>query len=69
MIALGGLVIACLPLNPRFEGSYPAEDDGFLRALKINSTISFAGKIKPSVPCCNILRHVKDPYEYERNTS
>jgi hypothetical protein len=25
----------CLPLDPRFAGSYPAEDDGFLRAIHI----------------------------------
>jgi hypothetical protein len=28
-VALGGLVVACLPLGPRFAGSNPAEDDGF----------------------------------------
>jgi hypothetical protein len=31
-IALGDLVVACLPLDPRFVGINPAEDDGFLRA-------------------------------------
>jgi hypothetical protein len=28
LVALGGLVVACLPLDPRFAGSNPAEDDG-----------------------------------------
>jgi hypothetical protein len=28
-VALGGLVVACLPLDPKFAGSNPAEDDGF----------------------------------------
>jgi hypothetical protein len=36
-------------LDPRFEGSNPAEDDGFLRVIKI--TTSFGGEEKPSVPC------------------
>jgi hypothetical protein len=50
-VALGGLVVACLPLGPRFAGSNPAEDDGFLRVIKFRSTTSFGGEVKPSVPC------------------
>jgi hypothetical protein len=26
--------LSCLPLNPRFAGSKPADDDGFLREIK-----------------------------------
>jgi hypothetical protein len=26
-VTLGGLVVACLPLNPWFAGSNPADDD------------------------------------------
>jgi hypothetical protein len=37
-VALGGLVVACLPLDSRFAGSSPAEDYGFLRVVKIRST-------------------------------
>jgi hypothetical protein len=37
-----------------------AEDDGFLRKIKIRSTISFGGDVKPSAPCGKILRHGKD---------
>jgi hypothetical protein len=51
LIALGGLVVACLPVDLRFAGSNPAEDDGFLRVIKIRSATSFGGEIKPSVPC------------------
>jgi hypothetical protein len=50
-ITLGGLVVACYPLDPRFAGSNPAEDDGFLRVIKIRSMTSFGGEVKPSVPC------------------
>jgi hypothetical protein len=53
--------LSCLPLNPRFAGSNPTEGDGFLRAIKIRSTTAFGGEVKPSAPCCKILRHVKDP--------
>jgi hypothetical protein len=54
-----------MPLDPRFPDSNPAEDDGFLRAIKIRSTTSFGREIKPSATRYNILRHVKTPAEYE----
>jgi hypothetical protein len=60
-VVLGGLVVICLPLDPRFEGSNAAENDGFLRVIKIRSTTSFEGEIKPTAQCRNILLHVKDP--------
>jgi hypothetical protein len=44
-------MVACLPLDPRFAGSNPAEDDGFLRAIKICSLTSLGGEEKLSVPC------------------
>jgi hypothetical protein len=31
-------------------------------------TISFAGEVKPSATCRKILRHVKDPLRYDKNT-
>ena len=43
--------LACSPLDPRFAGSIPAEVDGFLRVIKIRSTTSFGGEVKPPVPC------------------
>jgi hypothetical protein len=30
---------------------------------------SFRGEVKPSVTCGEILLHIKEPYEYERDTS
>jgi hypothetical protein len=60
-VTLVDLILACLPLDPRFAGSNPAEDDGFLRSIKIHSTPSFGGEVKPSVPCRKILQHVKEP--------
>jgi hypothetical protein len=49
-------------LNPRFAYSNPAEDDGFLMAIKILSTTSFGGELKAAVPCRKILRRVNYPY-------
>jgi hypothetical protein len=51
-----------MPLDPRFADSNPAEGDGFLSAIKICSTSSFGGEVKPAVPYSNISRHFKDPY-------
>jgi hypothetical protein len=58
-----------LPLDQRFEGSNPAVDDEILRAIKIRSTTSLGSAVKPSAPCRKILRRVKEPYEYEKDTS
>jgi hypothetical protein len=58
-----------LPLDPKFADSNPAEDDGFLRAIKISSISSFGGEVKLFAPFRMILRHVKELYEYERDIS
>jgi hypothetical protein len=55
-------------MNPRFAGLNLAEDDGFLMAIKIHTTASFGGEVKPSVPCREILRHVKNPYSMKADT-
>jgi hypothetical protein len=39
-----------LPLDPRFAGLNPAEGNGFLRTIKIQSTISFDGGSKAIDP-------------------
>jgi hypothetical protein len=46
-------------VHPRLAVSNPAEDDGFLMAIKFRGKTSFGGKVKPSVTW---LRHVKEPY-------
>jgi hypothetical protein len=50
-------------MDIKFEDSIPAESDEFLRAITIRSTLSFGGQVKPSVPCCKTLQHVKNPFE------
>jgi hypothetical protein len=39
-----------MPLDPRFPGSSPAKDDGFLRVIKIRSTTSFGREVKAVGP-------------------
>jgi hypothetical protein len=53
-------VVVVLVIRRKVPGSNPSEDDGFLRVIKIRSTISFGGEVNPSAPC-KILRHVKGP--------
>jgi hypothetical protein len=57
-----------IPLDPRIAGSNPAESDGLLRAIKIRSTLSFGGEVKPSVPCRKILLLIKSPFIYDSDT-
>jgi hypothetical protein len=45
MVAFGGLVVACLLLDPRFWGSNLADDDVLLRATKMRRTF-FEGEVK-----------------------
>jgi hypothetical protein len=47
-VDLGGLVVSVLATGPK---AIPTEVDGFLRVIKIRSTTSFGGEVKPSVPC------------------
>jgi hypothetical protein len=44
-------VVSVLATGPKVAGSIPAEVDGSLRVIKIHSTTSFRGEVKPSVPC------------------
>jgi mannitol-specific phosphotransferase system IIBC component len=69
LVALGSLVVACLSLGPKIRRFKRAEDDGFLRAMKIRNTVSFGRKVKPSATCRKISQYAKHTYEYERDAS
>jgi hypothetical protein len=51
-------VIVVLATGPKVHEFKPAEDDGFVMAIRICSTSSFGGEVKPSAPCLKISRHV-----------
>jgi hypothetical protein len=55
IVTLGGIEVACLPLDPRFMDSNAAEDDGFLRAIKICNMTCFEGEVKLSAQCCKFM--------------
>jgi hypothetical protein len=57
---LGGVMVSVLATGPKGHGFKPGRGDWILRAIKIRSTPSFGGGLKP-VPCRKILLHVKDP--------
>ena len=44
-VNLGGLGVTCSPRDPRFEGSNPAEVDGFFQDVKILSTSPQGGAL------------------------
>jgi hypothetical protein len=58
--------LACLPLIPSYAGTNTADDDEFLREIKIRSRTSFGAEVKPSVPRRKILLMLKQPYRYEK---
>jgi hypothetical protein len=48
---LGDVMVSVLEMGRKIRGLKPGRGDGFLRAIKILSTLSFGGEVKPEVPC------------------
>jgi hypothetical protein len=62
---LWSAMVKVLTIGPKVRG----RGDGMFKVMKIHSTPYFGGKIKQSAPCCKILRHVKELYDYKREIS
>jgi hypothetical protein len=62
-VVLCGLVVSELSIGPTIRGFRPGRVWWVLRAIKIRSTTSFGGEVKPSVPYCKILWYFKEPFE------
>jgi hypothetical protein len=63
-VGLGGLVAIVLAiglLDPKFTCLNLADDNGFLRAIKICNITSFGEKVKPSASCRKIYGMLKNP--------
>jgi hypothetical protein len=61
-VVLGGVVVACLPLDSKFAvWNRPRTMD--FKGVKIHRTTSFGGEVKPEVQCWKVVRHVKEPLE------
>jgi hypothetical protein len=53
-------MVIVLAIGPKARGFKPGRQRWIFRAIKVRSTIPFGVEVQPSVPCCKILRHVKD---------
>jgi hypothetical protein len=62
-VVFGGVMVSVFAVGPKVRGLNPGRGDGFLRAIKIRSTSSFGGEVKPEAPCRKILRNVKKPFQ------
>jgi hypothetical protein len=62
-------MVRVLTLGPRVHRFKSSRRVGFLRTIKIHSTPSFGGEVKPEAPCCKILRHIKKSHTgMDKNT-
>jgi hypothetical protein len=56
-----------LATGSKLASSNPAEDDGFLSAIKIRNTTSLRGEAKPSAYIVIFYSTLKNLVEYERD--
>jgi hypothetical protein len=56
---LSGVLVSVFATGPKSRSLKYIQGDGFLRAIKIRSTLSFGWEIKSEAPCRKILQHVK----------
>jgi hypothetical protein len=65
-IVLSGVMLIMPATEPKVHWLKSSSQKRILRAIKIRSTTSFGGEVKPSARCRKILRHVKEPKRYEK---
>jgi hypothetical protein len=56
-------MVSVLAVGPKVRGFKLGRRDVFLRAIKIRSTPSFGGELKPSAPCRKVLRYVRNHFD------
>jgi hypothetical protein len=64
--SVSGVVVSVLATGPKDRRFKPSRSDGFLRVIKIRSTLFFRWYVKPEVPCSKILWHVEELSRYFR---
>jgi hypothetical protein len=52
-------MVSVLAIRPKVCGLKPGQGNGFLRVIKVCSTPSFRGEVKPEAPCRKVLWHEK----------
>jgi hypothetical protein len=60
-------MVSVFAIGLKVPGFKPVRSDGYLRTIKICSTASFGGEVKPEAPC-KILQHVKITCKYEQKS-
>jgi hypothetical protein len=63
LVVFGCVTVSVLVTGPKVHKLKRGRDDGILWTIKIRSTTSFAGEVKPSNPYRKNLRHVKSHFE------
>jgi hypothetical protein len=53
-------MVSMLAIGAKVCGFKVSLGDGFLKAIKMCSTPSFRGEVKPEYPCCKNLEHIKN---------
>jgi hypothetical protein len=61
-----GVIFSVVSVRPKVHGFKPGRGGRFLKAIKIHSTPSFGGEVKPEAPYRKILRHVKNNLQCEQ---
>jgi hypothetical protein len=64
-ITLSGLVVIMLAIGPKIHGFKPSRGRWIFKVIKVNSTTSFGGEVKPLIPC----RILKIPTGIKKDTS
>jgi hypothetical protein len=62
-VVFGGVMVSVLVIGRKVLEFKPSRLRWILRVIKIFSTPSFGGEVKPSAPCRKILWHAKEPFE------
>jgi hypothetical protein len=62
-VVLGGLVVSVLAIVFRVRGFKPGRGRWIFKGDKIRQHAFLGGKVKPSIPCREILRYVREPFE------
>jgi hypothetical protein len=64
LVVLGGVMVSVFAIGPKVRGFKPGRGDGLLRAIKIRSTPSFGGEVKPNAHVIRTYAMLENPSKY-----
>jgi hypothetical protein len=68
-VVLGGIVVCVLAIGPKIRGLKPCRRLWIFKGNKNFQHSFLRREVKPSIPCCKILWHVKETSKYQRDNS